>query len=74
MSYVSPAGWQLYVDDDGDEFYYNARTLASQRNVPGDYKYVSPAGWTEYVDEEGDRFYYIVRSEEVTWERPRDHA
>ena len=74
LSYVSPAGWQLYVDDDGDEFYYNARTLASQRNVPGDYKYVSPAGWTEYVDEEGDRFYYNVRSEEVTWERPRDHA
>ena len=75
LSYVSPSGWQLYVDeDDGDEFYYNTRTLASQRSVPDDYKYVSPSGWTDRVDEEGARFFYNVRTEEVTWERPRDHA
>lgn len=61
LSYLSPGGWRLFVDDDGDEFYYNAHTLASQRRVPADYKYISPAGWTEYVDEEGfDRFYYNV--------------
>ena len=75
LSYVSTAGWQLFVDgDDGDEFYCNTRTLASQRNVPDDYKYVSPAGWTDRVDEEGDKFFYNVRTEEVMWERPRDHV
>ena len=74
LSYVSPSGWQLFVDaDDGDEFYYNPRTLASQRRVPADYKYVSPAGWTEYVDEAGDRFYVNVHTEAVMWERPSDH-
>ena len=74
LSYVSPSGWQLFVDaDDGDEFYYNTNSLASQRQVPPDYKYISPAGWTEYVDEECDRYYYNVHTEAVTWERPSDH-
>ncbi len=75
VSYVSPSGWQLFIDaDDGDEFYYNVQTLASQRTVPDDYRYVSPAGWIDYVDEDGDRFFYNVRTEAVSWERPRDHV
>lgn len=74
LSYVSPSGWRLFVDDDGDEFYYNTHTLASQRKVPGDYQYVSATGWTEYVDEEGDRFFYNVHTKAVTWVRPGDHV
>ncbi|EGV62211.1 U1 snRNP protein [Yamadazyma tenuis] len=67
---MAEGAWEKVVDDDGNEYFYNAITQDTSWTNPELDK--TPSNWQEFTTDDGTKYYYNSESGETTWDKPED--